>query len=111
MNSLPQEEIDVLTSTSSRSIIACGVHPQDKSLMLITNEANVLTIKPNGRMKPLDAWPIDGGRQIKIVFNNPYGLHILDSQVVISVAKDELSEKTVMINGKEMMKIQTEHET
>lgn len=107
IHALPQEEIDNISTSSNADqlIIACGIHPQDQSLMLITGTADVLSIKPNGRMKPYIAEPLSGGEQLKIAFHHPYGLHVVNSIAAIAVARNEIKEMILSTNGRDIAKL------
>ena len=112
IKALPQEEIDQLTVSSFAKVvvIACGIHPQDGSLMLITGTGNIFSIVPNGKMRPMAAEPISGGEYIKVIFYPPYGMHVLSSQSALSLARDEVLNAQLVVNGKSMGTLTSEEE-
>lgn len=98
---LPQPEIDELSvrKDADMLIIACGVHPKDQSLMMITAGAQVFSIVPNGKMIPKFAEPVAGGEYVRVMFNPPYGLHMFDSRSALSMAKNETDNAQLQVNG------------
>ena len=98
---LPQAEIDKISSQKDADvlIIACGIHPKDQSLMMITGGAQVFSIKPNGKMIPKFAEPVTGGEYVRVMFNPPYGLHMFNSRTALSMAKNETDNTQLQVNG------------
>lgn len=111
MSSLSQEEVDELVRlpNADKLIIACGIHPKDGSLMMLTASTKIFSITPNGKMKPIAAEPIEGGAQLKVEFCLPYGLHIIDSDIALAIAEDEISELQLQINGAELGTLSPEY--
>ena len=101
ITSLPQEEIDDISSRKDADmlVIACGVHPKDQSLMMITGGAQVFSIVPNGKMVPKFAEPVSGGEYVRVMFHPPYGLHMFNSRSALSAARNETDDAQLQVNG------------
>lgn len=101
VNPLPQDVVDKLTISpeAEKLIIACGVHPEDGSLVMITGKGGVFSIAPNGRMRPQRAGPTHDGEHISVVFHHPYGLHLISSRAALAIAKDEFLDTQIFARG------------
>lgn len=112
VKALPQNVVDKLSMSpeAEKLIIACGVHPDDGSLVMITGEGGVFSIKPNGRMRPRQAGPTHTGEHISIVFHDPYGLHLISSQAALAIAKDEFLDTQIFARGNSLGRLTSEED-
>jgi hypothetical protein len=76
MSSLSSDLLEEVTENSFEDvrIIACGVDPKDNILYYITNDIEVMCIKPNGKMIPSFAVPTSDGREILVRFGESMAL-------------------------------------
>lgn len=92
MNSLPQSIIDdIIIQNNLSKIISCGVHPNDKSLCLITPDLDIKFIQPNGSLIPRTAIPSHDGSRIAITFESFDEIYAIDSQIAIAVSKSNFA--------------------
>lgn len=106
MNTLSQEIIDILTQVEELRVIACGVDPQDNSLIYLTNNREIRSISPNGDLIPKDASPSVDGKSILIRFHGILGQFLIAILLAHDVSVQLLSNASLSVGDKRICDIE-----
>lgn len=98
---LSQDEIDIITNSidAMKLIIACGIDPEDSSLIIITGLGDVRILKPNGNLIPTYAKPRDLGKCIELSFVDTSGFFIIDSKLVIDQSESFIEGQSLIVGN------------
>lgn len=98
---LTQDEIDAITNSTDAMnlIIACGIDPEDSSLVVITGLGDVRILKPNGSLIPSYAKPRDAGKCLELSFVGHSGFFIIDSNLVIVQSESFIEGQSLIIGN------------
>jgi hypothetical protein len=99
MSSLSSNLLEEVTENSFEDvrIIACGVDPKDSILYYITNDIEVMCIKPNGKMIPSFAVPTSDGREILVRFGEN-SVHAISAGLLLKESSMALEKSKVFLN-------------
>lgn len=87
MTCLGQDVVDALADLQDERVIACGVYPEDNSLVFVTNRLTVRSIAHNGRLVPHTALPASDGRSMRVSFVGFEGNSVIDTILAIKQSK------------------------
>lgn len=99
MSCVEQEDIDQFNEQFSAKdlIAACGVDPQDSTLIIVSFLGDVGFVKPNGKLIPSYATVMLFGRAVKIIFDSKLEV-VVESKVITSIATHQELGSQVYIN-------------
>lgn len=100
MNSIPEEMMSILRLSPDvgTRILCCGVD-RTSTLYLITGNAELRRVKPNGYLIPVHASPDSSGKFVEMTFSRVEETHNLVSKVVIENSEDVLDEGSLFVNN------------
>lgn len=105
MCSLPQESIDriIIEESLGMKVISCGVNPRDGCLYMITATCDIKRIRPNGRIRPAWARPVNS-EVIELGFDHIS--RIILSDLAIKNSEDCMNMSQLYVNNNYMCDIE-----